>query len=79
LTRIDYICDVEDYNLEFLVLATRVDDISDQHLLESYMGGLKDDIKHDIFLKQPKYVMETMQFSRNIQVKNKATTSLPME
>jgi hypothetical protein len=37
LTRIKHLGDVEDYNSEFQVLATRVDNISDEHLLEAYM------------------------------------------
>jgi hypothetical protein len=49
-----------------------VDDISDKHLLEAYMGGLKEDIKHEIFLRHLANIMETMQFSRHIQAKNKA-------
>ena len=52
LTRIKHLGNVEDYNSKFQVLSTRVNSISDQHLLESYMGGLKEYIKHDIFLKQ---------------------------
>jgi hypothetical protein len=50
-----------------------VDDISDEHLLEAYMGGLKEDIKHEIFLRHLANIMEAMQFSRHIQAKNKAT------
>jgi hypothetical protein len=53
LTRIKHLDDIEDYNSKFEVLATRVDDISDEQLLEAYMGGLKQDIKHEIFLKHP--------------------------
>jgi hypothetical protein len=41
LTRIKKLGDIEDYNSEFQVLATRVDEISDENMLESYMGGLK--------------------------------------
>jgi hypothetical protein len=37
-----------------------VDDISDEHLLESYMGGLKEDIKHEIFLKNTENIMQAM-------------------
>jgi hypothetical protein len=55
------------------VLATRVDNISDEHLLEAYMGGLQEDIKHEIFLKHPENIMEAMQFARHIQAKNRAT------
>jgi hypothetical protein len=54
-------------------LTTRVDDISDEKLLQGYMGGLKEDIEHDIFLRHPKNVMEAMKYARHIQDKNKAT------
>jgi hypothetical protein len=50
-----------------------VDDISDEKLLESYMGGLKKDIKHEIFLRHPINIMEAMQLAHHIQAKNKAT------
>jgi hypothetical protein len=55
------------------VLGTNVDDISDEHFSESYMGGLKQDIKHDIFLRHSTNIMEAMQFARHIQAKNKDT------
>jgi hypothetical protein len=42
LTRIELLGDVEDYNSEIYVLPTRADNISDKHLLEAYMGGLKE-------------------------------------
>jgi hypothetical protein len=50
-----------------------VDDISDEHLLEAYMGGLREDIKHEILLSHPTNIMEAMKFARHIQAKNKAT------
>jgi hypothetical protein len=43
-------------------LAIRVDNISDEHLLEAYMGGLKEDIKHDIFLKHHKVLWKLCNF-----------------
>jgi hypothetical protein len=49
--------DIEDYYSEFRVLATGVDDISDENLLEDYMGGLKQDLKHEIFLRHPTNIM----------------------
>jgi hypothetical protein len=73
LTKIKHLGGIEDYNSEFQVLATRVDDISDVHLLKAYMRGLKEDIKHEIFLKNPRNIMEVMWFVRHIQAKNKAT------
>jgi hypothetical protein len=54
-------------------LSTRLDDISDEHLFQVYMGGLKEGIKHDIFLIHPTNIMESMQFARHIQAKTKAT------
>jgi len=50
-----------------------VDNISDENLLESYMGVLKQAIKHEILLKHLENVMEDMWFSRHIQAKNKDT------
>jgi hypothetical protein len=73
LTRIKHLGDIEDYNLEFQVLAKRVDDISDEHFLEAYMGGLKEYIKHDLFLKHLENIMQAMQFSHHFQSKNKDT------
>jgi hypothetical protein len=49
-----------------------VDDISDEHLLEDYLGGLKVEIKHAIFLKHLANIMDAMKFSRLIHAKNKA-------
>jgi hypothetical protein len=65
--------DIEEYNLEFLVLATRVDNLSEEHLLEAYMGGLKEYIKHEIFLIKPMSITEAMQNAHHIHAKNKAT------
>jgi hypothetical protein len=73
LTRIKHLGDIEDYNSEFHVLATRVDNISDEHMLESYMGGLQEYFKHEIFLKHPENIMDSMQFTRHIQAKNRDT------
>jgi hypothetical protein len=73
LTRIKHLGDIEDYNSEFQVLATRVDNISDDQLLEAYMGGLKEDIKHELFLRHPANIMEAMQYVCHIPAKNKAT------
>jgi hypothetical protein len=73
LTRIKKLGDIEEYNLEFLVLARRVDKLSDEHLLEAYMGGLKEYIKHGLFLRQPTNIMEAMQNAHHIHAKKNAT------
>jgi hypothetical protein len=73
LTRIKHLGDIEDYNSKFQVLATRVDDISDGQLLQAYMDGLKEDIKHELLLIHPENIMEVMQSTCHIQAKNKAT------
>ena len=73
MKRIKQLGDIEKYNSEFLVLATRVDNLSDEHLLEAYIGGLKEYIKHEIFLRQPTSMMEVMQNAHHIHAKNKAT------
>jgi hypothetical protein len=56
-----------------------VDDISDEHLLEAYMGGLKQDIKHEIFLRHPTNIMEAMQLLIIFKPKIRLHTSLPLE
>jgi hypothetical protein len=73
LKRIKHLGDIEDYNSEFQVLATRLDNISDEHLLEAYIGVLIEDIKHEIFLKQPTNIVEVVPNARHIHAKNKAT------
>ena len=73
MTTIKYLSDIKYYNLEFKVLATRVDNISDEKSLEVDIGGLKEEIKHVIFLKRSENIMAAMQFSWHIQDKNKAT------
>jgi hypothetical protein len=50
-----------------------VDGISDEHLLEAYMGELKQYIKHEFFLRHPTNIMEAMQYAYHIQAKNNAT------
>jgi hypothetical protein len=37
------------------------------------MGGLKEDIKHESFLRYPTKIMESMQFNHHIQATNKDT------
>jgi hypothetical protein len=56
-----------------------VDNISDEHLLEAYMGGLKEDIKHELFLKHPENVMEAMQSIVIFKPRIGLHTSLPLE
>jgi hypothetical protein len=73
LTRIKHLGDIEDCNSEFQVLATRVDDIIDEQLLQAYMDGLKRDIKHELFLINPNFFMEVMQSTCHIEAKNKDT------
>jgi hypothetical protein len=73
LTIIKHLGDIEHYNSKFQVLATMVDNISYEHILEAYMGGLKEDIKHEIFLKHLENIMEAMQFSCHIQANNRDT------
>jgi hypothetical protein len=73
LKRIKHLGVIKYYNSKFQVLATRVDDISDEHLLEDYMAILTEDIKHEIFLRHPVNIIEVMQFIRHIQAKNNAT------
>jgi hypothetical protein len=42
------------------------------------MGGLKEEIKHEFFLKHPANIMKDMQSTCHIQVKNKDTHKYTM-
>lgn len=60
LTQIKKFSDIEYYSSKFQVLATREDNISVEHLFESYIGVLKEDINHELLLKHLKNLMEAM-------------------
>jgi hypothetical protein len=77
LTRIENLGDIEYYNSKIQELATRVDDVRYEHLLEAYMGGLKEDMKKDVYIRYPTNIMEAMQFNFHIQVR--LHISLPLE
>ena len=62
-----------------MVLATRVDNLSDEHLIEAYMRGLKYDIKHELFLRQPTSVMEAMKMIVILMPKIRIHTSITLE
>jgi hypothetical protein len=76
LTRIKNVGPFEDFNLEFQVLATKVDNMNNERLLQDYMGGLKEDIKHEIMLNVLGNVDEAMQFDHHIQAKSMATCNI---
>ena len=48
LTRIKQVGSVMDYTLQHQKLATRVDGLSDDKLLELYIGGLREEIRHEL-------------------------------
>jgi hypothetical protein len=79
LTRINNLGDIEYYKSKFQVLATRVDDIGEQQLLEVYMDGLKEDIKHDILLTHSTNIMETIQMIIIFKKKIRLHKNLPLE
>jgi hypothetical protein len=62
-----------------LIISRAQQNISDEHFLEAYMGGLKEDIKRDIFLRQPTSPVEAMQNARHIHAKIRLHTSLALE
>jgi hypothetical protein len=47
--------------------------------LGNVTGGLKQGIKHEIFLIHPTNIMEAMQYDHHIQAKNKATHKYTIE
>ncbi len=60
MKKVKHLANIEDYNLELQLLATSVDNISGDYLSQDYMGGLKEEIKHNLFLKHSKNTMEAM-------------------
>jgi hypothetical protein len=62
-----------------LNLTTRLDNISNKHLLKAHMGGLKEDIKNDIFLKQPEMLMKLCNLFVIIKPRIRLHASLPLE
>ncbi|XP_008239126.1 PREDICTED: uncharacterized protein LOC103337735 [Prunus mume] len=60
---------LKDYIAEFRRLATRIRDLSPIFRLSCFVGGLKEELKHDVKLLRPATVHEAMNFAHEVEAK----------
>ncbi|CAB4286472.1 unnamed protein product [Prunus armeniaca] len=60
---------LKDYIAEFRRLATRICDLSPTFRLSCFVGGLKEELKHDVKLLRPATVHEAMNFAHEVDAK----------
>jgi hypothetical protein len=56
----------------FQRLNIKVTDIPDEHLIDVFIGTLKDNIQHEVFLWEPKSLENAFKVARNVESKNMA-------
>ncbi|BBH02927.1 transposable element gene [Prunus dulcis] len=60
---------LKDYIAEFRRLATRIRDLNPTFRLSCFVGGLKEELKHDVKLLRPATVHEAMNFAHEVDAK----------
>ncbi|KAI5335305.1 hypothetical protein L3X38_025438 [Prunus dulcis] len=60
---------LKDYIAEFRRLATRIRDLKPTFRLSCFIGGLKEELKHDVKLLRPATVHEAMNFAHEVDAK----------
>ncbi|CAL9017595.1 unnamed protein product, partial [Prunus brigantina] len=60
---------LKDYITEFRRLATRIRDLSPTFRLSCFVGGLREELKHDVKLLRPATVHEAMNFAHEVDAK----------
>lgn len=55
---------LEEYNLKFLTLANRTEDMSEDALLDCYVGGLKPALRRDVLVQRPTTVLSAMTLAK---------------
>jgi hypothetical protein len=53
-------------------LNIKVTDIPDEHLIDVFIGTLKDNIQHEVLLWEPKSLENAFRVARNVESKNMA-------
>ena len=61
-----------DYTLAHQKLATRVDGLDGEKMLELYIGGLKDEIQHELQILGPMDITIAIRMAKQIEAKTKA-------
>jgi hypothetical protein len=56
----------------FQILNIKVTDIPDEHLIDVFIGNLKDNIQHEVRLLEPKSLENAFKVARNVESKNMA-------
>jgi hypothetical protein len=57
---------------KFQILNIKVTDILDEHLIDVFIGTLKDNIQHEVRLWEPKSLENAFKVARNVESKNMA-------
>lgn len=55
---------VADYYSQFMILATRVDGLSDAALLDCFISGLRDPIRRDVIAQNPQSLVRAVSLAR---------------
>lgn len=72
LTKIRQIGSMMDYTLKHQKLVTRVDGLDAEKMLELYIGGLKDEIWHELQILGPMDITIAIRMAKQIEAKNRA-------
>jgi hypothetical protein len=65
-------CSVVEHIENFQRLNIKVTDIPDEHLIDVFIGTLKDNIQHEVRLWEPKSLENAFRVARNVESKNMA-------
>lgn len=66
LVKLRQVGTLQDYVIEFRLLANRTRDINPSLLKSCFIGGLKAELRHDVKVLKPKDVLETSAFAQQI-------------
>lgn len=55
------------YQQEFEKLSNKVDDLLQKLLVGSFVGGMKDEVRLEVWLKQPKYLANAIGLARLVE------------
>eukprot|EP01018_Ginkgo_biloba_P025390 Gb_18447 [translate_table: standard] len=72
LTKIRQTGTVMDYTTQYQKLATLVDELSDDKMLELYIKGLREEIRHEIKIIDPPDMNSAIKLACQIEAKNRA-------
>jgi hypothetical protein len=63
---------VETCNLVIISIMVKKKNIPDEHLIDVFIGTLKDNIQHEVHLWEPKSLENAFKVARNVESKNMA-------